>query len=83
MVWPKPIVWILIFNAFAAAAAVIGSNCPELFIPSVSRITNLLLFGEFFSMFAALASPNPIAVPSSMSNSGAGSRSTNNFLRTS
>ena len=51
----------------AISAAVIGDRSPRLLLPSVNRMTTLLLALESFRRETALASPIPIAVPSSIS----------------
>ena len=51
----------------AISAAVIGEMSPVLLLPSVRRMTTLLLDLESFSRLTALARPIPTAVPSSMS----------------
>ena len=51
----------------AICAAVIGDMSPRLFEPSVSSMTTLLLVFDSFNLLTALASPMPIAVPSSIS----------------
>ena len=45
-------------------AAVIGEIEPTLLLPSVNKITILLLAFEAFNLPTALANPIPIAVPS-------------------
>ena len=50
----------------AISAALTGSISPQLFIPSVRRITTLLLASLSLMRATAFASPIPIAVPSSM-----------------
>ena len=45
-------------------AAVIGEIEPTLLLPSVNRITTLLLALESFKRLTEFANPRPIAVPS-------------------
>ena len=52
-------------NAAAACAAVRGFTVPRLFTPSVSRIMTLVFPGARRRRLAAVATPVPIAVPSS------------------
>ena len=51
----------------AISAAVIGEMSPRLLEPSVSRMTTRLLAFESFRRLTLLASPMPMAVPSSIS----------------
>ena len=51
----------------AISAAVIGDKSPRLLEPSVNRMTTRLLAFESFRRLTALASPIPMAVPSSIS----------------
>ncbi len=64
---PTPMVYTLMPNDLAIWAAVSGEMSPILLLPSVSKITTLLLALESFSRDTALASPMPSAVPSWMS----------------
>ena len=59
-------VYTLTPSALTASAAVAGEIFPALFCPSVSKMITLLLALERSSRPAAVASAEPIAVPSSI-----------------
>ncbi len=63
---PTPMVYILIPYIFAISAADSGSIEPELFTPSVIRMITLLIASLSFSLLIEVASPSPMAVPSSI-----------------
>ena len=62
---PTPMVYTLMPYAAAVAAAVRGSMRPLLFSPSVRSRTTFDWSGARRSRFTAMASPLPMAVPSS------------------
>ena len=64
---PTPMVYTLMPFSSASWAASIGSICPAVFSPSVSRMTTLLLASLVRRRFTATASPEPMAVPGSRS----------------
>ena len=75
-------VYTLMSSASAAVATVTGSRSPALLTPSVSRVTSLFSAVESLSMFAAVAMPLPMAVPSWMRSLSARSTSLSRRRRT-